>query len=267
MGYHQEDIPQGTPNNRNRKMMDEMAAIIVSLLFLIIGILMIWVVRKSMDMQGEAVFIALLLIPIVIYAVITGRIGSIKAGGLEANFVDEPVGTVFDIVGTSIMDIQLVQKVGPVSMKTLEEMQRQLREDQTIVMTIGFGNQHYTRQDAYDYLKALSHFRNFKFVVFLDQASRFVAYMPSWAVTSLLNQPELGEEFIKVINEGRTSDLWRFPGVIRDTIRVQDTSAAALREMMQRNLEALVVIDENKQLKGVVVLTQVLSRMMLKLAR
>jgi hypothetical protein len=29
----------------------------------------------------------------------------------------------------------------------------------------------------------------------------------------------------------------------------------------------LVVIDENKQLKGVVVLTQVLSRMMLKLAR
>ena len=90
--------------------------------------------------------------------------------------------------------------------------------------------------------------------------------MPHWALKGILNNSNLGNEFIHLINEGQRENLLRFPGVIKETISIQTTNAEALREMTKQNLEALVVIDEQGQLKGVVEREQILSKMMLALA-
>src|SRR6266516_2473000 len=103
-----------------------------------------------------------------------------------------------------------------------------------MVMELGKRN-YYQREAVLKYLEMLSQFRNFKFVVFADKSNQFVAYMPSWAVKGLLSKQQLGDEFIRVINQGQKQELFRYPGVVRETIRTQSTNAEALREMTRQN--------------------------------
>jgi predicted transcriptional regulator len=79
--------------------------------------------------------------------------------------------------------------------------------------------------------------------------------------------PDLADEFIDSVNEGQIAQVLRYPGVVKKTISTKSTNADALREMLEQNIEALVVIDERRKLRGVVEREQVLSRMMLSLVR
>jgi len=247
----------------------EIRAIGISLLFLAFGFLVIWFIRAVVNIEGDAVFVSLLIIPVLVYMVISGKLKELKGpGGLEAKFTEaasESISASFETVEPSIDDMQIVVKAG---VRALQEQRQQLNEAKPIVMTMELGRRgYYNKEAVLEYIKNLSQFRNFKFVVFLDEGKRFLAYMPSWAFRGLISMPELGYEFINVINESHLEDLFRYPGVVRETISTECTDAEALSEMLEQNLEALVVIDENRNLKGVVEREQVLSRMMLALTK
>jgi signal-transduction protein with cAMP-binding, CBS, and nucleotidyltransferase domain len=257
-------LQQETPRENK-----ELRAIGTAVLFLILGFFVLWLAKSIVHVEGDAVFISLLLIPILMYVIISGKLEELKGpGGLEAKFAraaNESISTASEKVELSTEEMQIVEKE---SVELLERKRQELNEAQPIVMIMELGKvNYYQRQATLSYLEMLSQFRNFKFVVFVDKSKRFVAYMPSWAVKGLLSKQQLGDEFIWGINQGRIQDLFRYPGVVRETIRTQSTNAEALREMTRQNLEALVVIDENSQLKGVVEREQVLSRMMLSLTK
>jgi hypothetical protein len=244
-------------------------AIIAALGFLLLGLVALWVTKSILEIEGDMVYVALLFVPILIYAIYSGKLEELKGpGGLEAKFTkaaNESVNPASEEIAPSVEDMQIVEKAG---MNLLEQKRKQLNEAQPIIMIMELGKGDYYRRDAVlAYLELLSQFRNFKFVVFVDSNKEFVAYMPTWAVSGLLRKPELGYEFIDVINSGDKTALFRYPGVIGETIRTQSTNVEALQEMTKQNLEALVVIDENKKLKGVVEREQILSRMMLSLAQ
>jgi len=110
----------------------------------------------------------------------------------------------------------------------------------------------------------------FKFVVLVYENDIFEAYVPSLVAIELFdyrNEDKL-RAIVDAIN--RTPDDLRnseeFPGIVFDTISVQDTNLEALQEMDRRDLDALVVIDPKSRLKGVVSREQVLGSMMLELA-
>lgn len=247
----------------------EIKAIGISLLFLVFGFLVIWLIKAVANIEGDAIFVALLLIPVIVYMVISGKLKELKGpGGLEAKFTEaasESIKAPSETVEPSIDDMQIIQKGG---VRLLQEQLQEVNEAKPIVMTMELGRRGYYLPEAVlEYIQNLSQFRNFKFVVFLDEEKRFLAYMQSWAFRGLLSMPELGYEFVNVINEGRLENLFRYPGVVRETISTDSTNAEALSEMLKQNLEALVVIDENRNLKGVVEREQVLSRMMLTLTK
>ncbi len=73
--------------------------------------------------------------------------------------------------------------------------------------------------------------------------------MTAWVTKYLLSSPGRSEEFVEVLNEGR-QELFSYPGIVRKTISTSSTNAEALREMMAKDLEALVVTDEDSRLKG-----------------
>jgi CBS domain-containing protein len=134
-------------------------------------------------------------------------------------------------------------------------------------MTVTFGGGHYTPEAMSKYVQALSSSRNFKFVVFLDHDERFLAYIPSWAFRNILNTPSMGQEFVRVINEGILQKLLSYPGIVQTTITTSTTNAEALRQMAEKNIGALVVTDKNNRLKGVTEREQVLSKLMLALVK
>jgi hypothetical protein len=242
-------------------------AIGLTLLFLAFGIGALWAVKNFLGTDKDAVFVSILLLPALLFLILSGRITGFKApGGLEANFAAVAEATVKPAAETvSVQDMEIVAKA-PVS--TLKEKWQNLNEAFPIVMTMSLGkSQYYTVPATFTYLEDLSRYRNFKFVVFLDSESKFVAYMPAWSLKGLLSKPELGQEFINDINEDKKRDLFTYPGVIKETISVQSTNTEALQEMTKQNLEALVVIDNDRKLKGVVEREQILSKMMLALAK
>lgn len=252
-------------NQKNK----ERNALFAAIAFLLLGFAVLWVTKTILSIEGDLVYVSLLFVPIIVFAIYSGKLEELKGpGGLEAKFTkaaNESVSAASEEVAPSVEEMQIIVKEG---LNLLEEKKRQLNEAQPIVMIMELGKvNYYKREDVLAYLELLSQFRNFKFVVFVDSKRQFVAYMPSWAVKGLLSKPELGYEFINVINNGNRQELFRYPGVISETIRTQSTNAEALREMTRRNLEALVVIDERNQLKGVVEREQVLSRMILSLTK
>lgn len=247
----------------------ELNAIAAAFIFLVLGFAVIWVTKSFLNIEKDAVFISLLLIPVLIYTIVSGRLKELKGpGGLEAKFAEsaaESISSQSETIEASIDEMQIVEKEGA---RTLEKKREELNEAVPIVMTVVLGRHDYYRRLALlHYIEMLYQFRNFKFIVFVDKNSRFVAYMPSWSLKGLLKMDELGDELVNIINEGRADKLFLYPGVIKETISNKSSNAEALREMTKQNLEALVVIDENRHLKGVVEREQILSKMMLALTK
>jgi predicted transcriptional regulator len=92
-------------------------------------------------------------------------------------------------------------------------------------------------------------------------------YILSWAFRNILNTPSMGQEFVRVINEGILQKLLSYPGIVQTTITTSTTNAEALRQMAEKNIGALVVTDKNNRLKGVTEREQVLSKLMLALVK
>lgn len=254
---------------RKKEEAREKQAIVVAVLFLVLGVVVLWVVKSLLNIEGEITYVALLFVPVLVYAIYAGKLESLKTpGGLEAKFVkvaQEEVNPASEKIALSVEDIHVVEKGG---IRVLDTKVKNLNRAQPIIMVIQLGKHNYYTRDAVQaYLDTLLQFPNFNFVVFVDEEKSFVAYMSVWAFANLIRQEQLGFEFIDVVNQGDKDALFRYPGIIGETIHTQSTNVDALREMTRQNLEALVVIDENGKLKGIVEREQILSRMMLALAQ
>jgi predicted transcriptional regulator len=129
-------------------------------------------------------------------------------------------------------------------------------------MTIG-GEIQYTLEDVRRYLDVLSQLRSFKLAVFLDSNKRVVAYMEAWILKELVEQSELADEFIELVNSGQIERVIGYPGIAKKTISTTSTNIDTSCEMQEQNLEALVVVDEQRTLRGVVERERVVTSMML----
>ncbi len=99
------------------------------------------------------------------------------------------------------------------------------------------------------------------------QETYYKGDIPSWAVLQLLRMDELGHEFVQTINEGNVQELQRYPGVVTSTISIETSNVDALQEMSANNLEALIVIDKDRRLRGVVEREQLISKMLIGIAK
>ncbi len=248
----------------------EAIAILVSIFFLALGFIAVWVSKEFLKQEGDTLFVALLFVPIVVYVIFSGRLKELRAGGLEAKFVDtaeKSVELASKTIEPSLSEMGIVAKEG---VKELQKQISYIDESRPIILTLILGKEeyyNYNRSLGVEYLETLSHYRNFKFVVFLDKEKKFVAYIPSWAMLRILRMDALGDAFVEIINRGNIQDLRQYPGVVTKTISIKATNLDVLREMTAQNLDALVVIDEDQKLKGVVEREQILSKLLLGMAR
>lgn len=243
-------------------------AILVAILFLGLGFVAVWLSMEFLKLEGDAVLVSLLLLPIIVYLIFSGRLGELRVGSLEAKFVNvarESVELAAETVEPSPDDMQIVEKMGR---KELERQIERLDESKSIILTLTLGKEgYYNRDILLRYVEALLQYRTFRFVVILDREKKFVAYIPSWAMLQILRVEALGYEFVSMINSGNVRELRQYRGVITRTISTKSTNADALREMTAQDLEALVVIDDDRRLKGVVEREQLLSKLLLAMVR
>lgn len=248
-------------------------AIYAAVAGLLLGTGVVWGLHQYAGIKDSAILIALLLVPLLIYGVGSGRLKEFSApggwGGKFAEVANRPVD-----VAQSLLDLSNAQ-MEEIPKKGIEELKQsigQIKDGRPIVMTLVHGQANYYQPDAVrGALLALGSFRNFKFVVFLDPDRKVVGYLPSWALRSTLERDgagvSAGDTLIQAVNAGDTPQVRSFPGMLTEYLSPQSTNAQALETMERLNLEAMLMVDRAGKLLGVAERDRILSRMVLALAK
>jgi hypothetical protein len=87
----------------------EFRGLVISVFFLLLGFVVIWVSKTLLDVKGDALYISLLIVPILIWAVATGRIRELTGpGGTGAKFAenaDELVNQVSQVASGQLTEM------------------------------------------------------------------------------------------------------------------------------------------------------------------
>jgi len=245
----------------------EITAILTTILFLLLGFISILIFKIKYNIEGDALYISLLLVPITAYLIISGKVSEFKApGGLEAKFIDfssKPVE--FGIQKIGFIETQIITK-GLAVAQVIRDKISELDESKPIILTLILGGGNYNRRAILEYVTNLFDYETFTFVVFLNKDKKFCAYIMPKRLQKLLENQVLGDLLVSYLNDGNISNLAEFPAIISKSLTTKTTWIEALKIMTEQNVDFLVVVDENKLLKGIVEKTHIMSKLLISLA-
>jgi hypothetical protein len=228
----------------------ELSHIVASLLFLAAGICAVWFVHGVLDVEGDAVLVALLVVPLALYLTLSGRVSEITAGGFSVR-LNEARQTPIDrtVVPEDRYVIAELDPPYPIEVKADPNL--------PTIVTLRHGGGPYERDKALRWLRKITAKSPVPFLVVLDHG-RVLAY----------EREDRGGEFIKLVNAGDPDvfdDGGGFSALRTETVTHKTTNAEALELMERTGLDALVVVDGKGRFAGIVERDRVLSAMMLAL--
>ena len=229
-------------------------------LFVVAGVGAVWFVQDVLDVDGDAVLVAVLVLPLFVYLTLwAGSAGSV-AGGLSVKLADvsrEPVGRtakkyapVDPAVGSDPHDATL--KTNP-------------NRPQVVALSQGVG---YTVAQVLGRLRELARWSPVPFLIILDDRKRVLAYMTYRSALDLLENKDRGEAFVALVSKNDPDafdDGGGFSAIRTEVLSCNATNAEALAAMDEADLDELVVVDRKGHFQGIVQRNRVLSRMMLGL--
>lgn len=137
-------------------------------------------------------------------------------------------------------------------------------------MTLTLGDPSYDANAVRTVVKGTSQYPEFKFVVFLDEEKRVVCYAPVRRFQAECERDQVkSEALIGAIRSRIVNVVQSFPGMLSatDTIVRTTSNAEALEKMEKLGLDAILVVDDNKQPIGVAERQHIINRMVLALAK
>jgi len=247
---------------------EQLQSILLLFIFIASGFMLGILAKENIRINDDTVILFLIFLPTIGYIIFSGRLSSLKGpGGLEAQFA-AAAGNKIELAlkridESSLQSASTLIKEG--NMKNLrDDLIHNLDETKPVILTLTLGKRGYLRDKLLESLNTLSFIhQTSKFIVFLDQQSKFVAYISFWQIMHILNDDNLGNLFVNCINNNDIEPLGHFPGIITKTISMKSTNIEALQEMSDLNLKSAIIIDENKKIKGVIHREQILTKLML----
>lgn len=149
---------------------------LLTILFCASGFLAIWIAKKQVGMQQEIAFVAFLILPILIYVIVAGRLLEFKAFGAEAKFADVAKQSVEPGLGTidpSVEETEIVAKEGVAELQKRKDF---LDETKPIILTLVSGKKDYHSWALEKYVEILSQCPTFKGSLILDSNGKFIVY-------------------------------------------------------------------------------------------
>ncbi len=236
---------------------------LVGALLLAVGMGLLAFVAKVLDLGNGAILVVAFLGPLVAYLILTGQLTEFGAGGVNLKF-REAARTAVDAAVQLVIaeETQTIKKLGS------EEMVRihALDPEAPVVLTLTLGPREgeYVFDVLRQYLSELRRHPRFRFVVFLDHDGRVVGYLSSYVLDRQLETHTTAKPFLEAVNAGR---LPRDRSVRTEFLAADTTIEEALARMTSLQLEAMLVRDDERKLKGVVEREDVLARLLLAAAR
>ena len=211
-------------------------------------------------------FIALLLVPLILFALVSGRLEEFSApGGWGAKFRVE----IASKVGPSgiLSDVQKVQFVEKQSLKSLGSADASLNPKQPNALVLKVGTPDYSPGDIQQYLKTLKAVGTATYVVFVyKESGRFIGSASADQVLAILDSSLAVKEFMNALGSTGQEPFGQFDFLTTEALGPTDTNKTALDKFLASGANGLVVLGNSQEPVGVVDRTRLLTKLLANLA-
>ena len=222
---------------------------------------------NRMKFGDNATFVALLLTPMVVYGVASGKIQEFSApGGWGAKFRDAAQAAVTPTALTTPLN-QIAQQFDIIQKAGLAELQglgARLQKGKPIALSFQLGQQNYDVDVATKYIEFLLLTDNDMTVLIVDSGRHFVAMTEGTTMLTLLRNQ--GQQIRNALATADKDFFITLPGFHTNSIKATDSNATALEKMRAQNARSIVVVDDQGTPTGVVKLDDIVARLLEKLA-
>jgi CBS domain-containing protein len=244
-------------------------ALIGALLFVALGFGGIYIVAKLADVKDGTVLAALLIVPAVIYLLLSGRVSDLKGpGGLEVQLTrvaNQAIPLAGHEQGTTALSFESVRAVEKGRTESFLTRIRDITPDDPVVLTLTVGSGPIDGATAADYAKGLTQFPRFRFVAVLDSHRKLISYMDASAFRHVIEANVIdAQSLLNSIQHEQVGTIRAFPGMVFTTVSPRTSIADALRRMERVHLDALLVTDAG-EIKGIVERDRLANALLLSL--
>ena len=247
----------------------ETMGIIAGALALVVAVTLLVGLKKYLDTIDGTVFVALLLLPLIVYAVGSGRLEQFSApGGWGATFRDTANATVR--TQNIIEEAEKLQAVEKGGLSNLNSFVENLDRNFPNAMVLRVGKSGYYQPNAIlSYLRTLMAVGPSTYVVFVEQASgKFIASANGTQILAVIESGgEVTSRFMEELGRGGSNALREHSFLVRTALEPTDNNKTALGKFLDSNAQALVVVSKDGQIPtGVVDRGRLITKLLLELA-
>ena len=240
------------------------------MLFAILGFAAIYVVAKVADVKDGGVLAVVLIVPALLYLMLSGRVNELKGpGGLEVR-LSETANRSIPVHGKDTPASALAyEELRAVETGRRESFLRRIHDitpTEPVILTLTLGSGPIDGGAVANYAKGMTQFPRFRFVAIIDSAGHLISYMEERAFRHLIEADVVdAQELLNNIEHQNVGEIRKAAaGMIVDTVPPGMSIADTLREMERLRLNALLVA-ENHQVKGIVERDRLANALLLSL--
>jgi CBS domain-containing protein len=236
----------------------DLTALAIALLFVVLGFVAIYVVAQVADVKDGAVLAAVLIVPALLYLMLSGRVNELRGpAGLEVRLSE--------VANQPIPVPAKDSPAGALAYEELREVETGRREsflrriwditpEEPVILTMTLGSDSIDGTAAANYARGLTQFPRFRFVAILDsdEHRKLICYMEERAFRHLIEADVVdAQELLNNIEHKNVGAVRAFPGMVVSTVTPETSIADGLREMERLRLNALLVTEDGR-VKGIV---------------
>ncbi len=250
----------------------EKKALIGTTVYIAFTVVIFWFLKQVVGIEGEILYSTVVILPLLVYLILSEQLLSFKAGNFEATF-KEAVNQKLIVKESNIEKIIEANNVEVIEKTLLAKLPGKLEEiksksgNKNLILTIKFGKNILINQEGIStYIKSFSAVGGFSLVCLVDESNKVVAYISKEQLQIILNNRLLGEEFINTITQGNRNRLSIFPGLITETLPENTSNIEALIIFDKLGINQMVVVNNSDVFKGVVKREEILTKLMITIA-
>ena len=243
-------------------------AVLIALVFLVLGFGTIIAVRKVGDITDGVVLASALILPAILYLLISGRVSDLKGpGGLEISIAEVANRSISvgNEGGSIELDYDAVRQVeGGTRTESFLARVQNVNPSDPVLFTLKLGSEPINGAAAADYVKALTQFARFRFVAIVDSTGKLVCYLEEASFRHLIESNAFdAQTLLNNIANQNVGDIRSYPGMIHQTVDPDTSIADALRQMDRIRASAMLVCEDG-YVKGMIERDHLANTLLLK---
>ncbi len=247
----------------------DVQALAASLLFIAIGFGAIVLVAKVADVKDGVVLATLLILPSVLYLLLSGRVSDFKGpGGLElklAEVAQQPIPMASNAGGSNALAYERIHQVPRGRAESFVDHIKNISTDDPVVLTLTLGSGEIDGTTAADYARGLTQFPRFRFVAVVDPRGQLVSYMPERGFRHLVESDLIDtNRLLGAIGRSDIGAVRAYPGMITSTLGPTTSIADSLRELERLRTDAMLVTSDG-EIHGIVERDRIANALLLSL--